>query len=430
MIFVLFLLLLFMTWIIYLANQRDLISPSVWLLIGYDVSVLFAIPNFSTWGDISLKTFFVILLAIIMFILGNQFSRHISLEGKNSTSMYIDNGLSFGSVVLLIFLAFLVFVAFIDFRYISRLAYIGGFTSGGSNFMTYARYAAQSEGAMPYSIYIPIAIAQVIAYLVSYNLIVDVLDRQKRSNKALEICCIIVYLAITVLSSGRTMLLNYIIFLLAITCISLQLRHGWTSYYNGKIVKYGILAIAIIIVAFWLIDFFLRASMYGTQRTLWNQLSTYTSSGIYALNHFLENPSYASTTGHYETLINIYSVLNRVGFHFEIGSNALEGYRFANVNTNIYTALRRYIHDFGYIGMTLLMFIQGALYGYAYNVIKNGFSTKFGRIMYCTLIYAVVFNCIEERFLLNVVSLRTVIITIATYVLMKMFRNADIASEI
>lgn len=417
-------MLIFIALFVYQYYGKDLLTPTIWLLFGYLISILFAITKFAEWGDLSLKVICVILLGVTSFIVGGFFANHV-LVGKqfNMRNSYIVTNLKFNRISLFISLMFMLFTAYLNYNYVSRLAYSSGFT-GGTNFMTYARNSLADGESMPYSIYIPIILSQMLAYLITYDFIRNIVYKNpnEKNYKLLKILCMAVFTLITILSSGRTMLMYYILFILFDVSVSLSVKGQWTKKYNRKIIKYGLISIITIFVAFTLIDVFLRSSQYGTQRNFADQIIKYTSSSLYALDNYIHNRTNAAN-GNYETMYNIYSLLNRFGFNFKIGVNYLEATNFANVSTNVYTALRRYIHDYGYFGMIIIQFIVGFFYQLVYKKIKKGCASLLTYIMYGTFIYAPVFNCIEERVMINVLSLRSVLMFIFTFVLIKLLRK-------
>ena len=90
------------------------------------------------------------------------------------------------------------------------------------------------------------------------------------------------------------------------------------------------------------------------------------------------------------------------------------------------TIHRRYIHDFGYAGMIIIQILMGYIYEYAYKKIIRKTSNSFNIILYCTFIFAPVFNCIEERFLINVLSLRSLMIVVFMYIIIHLVNRLSI----
>lgn len=429
MIFILFTVLVILTIIVYLYYKRDLLTPSIWLLFGYDASVLIALTQYNNWGDITGKTVIVISVGIIAFLFGGCFGNKVSMNFKRRVhSPYLISEICFSQLSLIISLIFLLIVTYLDFKYITNLALSYGYT-GGTNIMTYARNSLEVGERIPYSLYIPIVIAQMLSYLITFDVIKGfIFGGVSRRHRVLKFLCVFVFLIIAILSSGRTMLMYYILYILFVACVMLNVKNDWSTENNRKIIKYGLISFVLILIAFTLIDTYLRSSIYGTQRTVWGQITKYTSSSVYALSNYLSNPT-RSSNDNYETLYNLFSVLNRFGFKYEIGHNYLDGTTFANVTTNVYTALRRYIHDFGYLGMIFIQFFVGFFYQYTYKQIRRGSISLFGFIVYGTFIYAPVFNCIEERVLINVLSLQSLMFVVVLHIFIRLLGRKDVVEH-
>lgn len=411
MIFLLGFFLIILTIYIYYTFNRDLLSPSLWLLLCYDLCVFISFTQFNVWGDIEFKTLFIVLLGLIAFIMGSKLSNKVICK-RNAKKPLYRTRLNISTLFIWTCFLFFIIVTYFNYKYTSGLAISHGFSSG-YNFLTYARNAMADE-TMGYPLYVSIVAAQVIIYIILFDVLTNYINKDRIKDKFPKICCLCLYIVICLLSTGRTMLMNLIVYVLLAFCILLNEKNNWSNQNNGKIIKYGLIAIFILLASFWIIDYTLRASMYGTERKMWDQIAKYCSSSIYAFDVYLKKPSYAYD-GNFETLQNLFSLLNKFGANFKIVANSLETVIFSNVSTNVYTAMRRYIHDFGYMGMFFMQFLQGYIFQSGYKLIKNGKSSFFSFLIFCTFSYTYVFNCIEERFLVNVLSLRSLIIIFVAY---------------
>ena len=422
MLVFLFVLLVVLTYTVYKVFGDDLLTPTVWFLIGWDFSVLFALTKLPEWGDISGKSVFIVLLGAVSFILGGIVGQNFKIYKRRKISHEVirevsNSRLICSPVFLFISLFILLYTVYVDYRFVLSAALYGGY-SGGSNLLTFARSSMLTDVTMPYSIYIPIALSQACAYVITHSIITDLIssaeERKRKNYWLLKAICIFLFSIIAFLSTGRTMIMYFLLFILADVCIQLTLVYGRSRRINKSIIKYGLLTVSVILVLFVLVDVYFRASKYGIERNPLDQIIKYTSSSLYAFDLYLKKPTSAADTG-YETLYNVYSILRRLGFNYEKTSNTLPFANFSNVSTNVYTALRRYIHDFGYVGMVIIQFLIGIIYESAYKKIKYGNASSFFVILYCTFIFAPVFNCIEERFIINVLSLRSLMIVAFIY---------------
>lgn len=433
MLILLLILIAILMLTVYKLSGRDLLSPTMWLLIGWFFSVLFAVTKISDWGDISGKTVTVIIIGLLAFIFGGIIGKYTKIRRPtqskhNGLDQNRDMAIICSPVFLLFSIIVLLYTIYVDYRFVVRAAIYGGFT-GGANLLSYARDSMLNDITMPYSIYIPIALSQACAYIIAHSVISDVIHYKERKGGknywVIKAICVLLFGVIAFLSTGRTMIMYFLLFILSDVCIQLTLVYGHSRRNNRKIIKYGLLAIAAILGFFIIVDIYFRASRYGIARNPIDQVIKYTSSSLYAFDIYLESPTKASETG-YETLYNVYSILRRIGFDYEKTSNTLPFASFSNITTNVYTALRRYIHDFGYGGMIFIQILMGFVYEFAYKKIMRNASYSFNVILYCTFIFAPVFNCIEERFLINVLSLRSLMIVVFMYVIIHLINRLSI----
>lgn len=422
MIFILFVLLLVLTFFSYILSKKELISPAFILSASYVFCMFISLLNFNSWGDLSIKTVFVVLLGVLSFVLGCALTekRTFSFNGKkNSSKITLNSSVSYdydikvGYLLLIVMLFVLLGVAILYFRYIMSNAFLAGSNGSVMGLFSYARSInADSENyqrmsmTLTLGVYIAKAYGYVTMYIILREYIYKPQNKIPKLKRFFMIMSILIYLIITILSTGRTALMNYIVYTMIVACLFYKIKTHWSKRTNKKVFKTILISFIIILVAFRIIDLTLRQSIYGSEWSLWVQISRYFASQFYALDIWLQSPTRSTGFDDTETLYNLYSVLNRLGANIHIGSNALEGIKVNNLSTNIYTSLRRYIHDYGYIGMVIIQFLTGAVFTDWFKKIqKSKKLNDINIILYASLFFTVVFNCIEERTLINIFSL-------------------------
>ena len=75
---------------------------------------------------------------------------------------------------------------------------------------------------------------------------------------------------------------------------------------------------------------------------------------------------------------------------------------FHGINTNVYTALRRYIEDYGYIGMYLIMYFLGIIYTAFYRFVEYRSHSLFPIAIYAFIALPLVFSINDEIFLAHI----------------------------
>lgn len=131
----------------------------------------------------------------------------------------------------------------------------------------------------------------------------------------------------------------------------------------------------------------------------------------------IEAKSYFSSTKFFgiHTFSGIYSLLRKIGFKIPDSIIALEYIRCGDYLSNIYTPLRRYIQDFGIIGMTLIMFFIGFCYKKLILSNKEENSSSLLAIYTAQFLFSLFFMSIEERVFMDVILIRSVYIMVCIY---------------
>lgn len=409
----------------YITSSKELLSPTIILSSGYLISSFIAILNINDWGDVSYYTYFVILMAIVSFYIGELIGSEILIKTNIITKINKtpDKKVKFIITRKQVFIVstFMLYIAYLYYRYTYNLSLIGGNPGGLLNMLSYARLVnVDNENferigfVLKYGHYF----SRAYTYYIIYCIIHNHFTFYGKKTPIFQFIPVILYIVQAILTTGRTQIMYLVIYIFMLMVINLKIRSNWSNINDFKIIKRGIIAVLIILSSFWIIDISLRGSIYGNTRGIFSTFSKYISSSLIALDNFLNNPIRDDYFGK-ETLYNFYSLLNRVGLNFEVYSSPLEFTTFSGVSTNIYTALRRYIHDFGIVGMVIIQFTLGSVYSYSFKSIKYRKRIGKGLIFYCMMIYPVFFSFIEERFFTNILSLPTLTIVIFISLLWK-----------
>ncbi len=405
---------------------KDVLHPTLLMISGYILGSGFAYYAKNVWcQDISYVTFIVIILSIFSFFSGNIFAFGIYYTKLRYYSLHPGKYRFFRPIqikkivfILLIFFQLVVLKAYYDF--ILNLSEIGGNDQGIFGVLAYARLVMYNDNfikpEMGLFLQYGILLSKAIAY---FSFFAYIYNKSLAKTDRLLLVPVLVYFFITVLSTGRTQMMYLILFAFI---IYMKLY----SYRNPKsatkfILKRGVFTFLIIISFFLAIGIFFRSAVYGAHDPL-ELLSKYIGSPIIALDNFLQTEYRSKFLGE-ETLYSVYSMLNKFGFDFEIPHTELSFTSWTNCSTNIYTALRRYIHDYGLGGNLLIQFILGNLYGVFYYSLLNKNSSRLVLIVYALILYPVIFSFIEERFIINVMSTSGILLIVTMCLMYRIFKR-------
>lgn len=122
------------------------------------------------------------------------------------------------------------------------------------------------------------------------------------------------------------------------------------------------------------------------------------------------------------TLDPIYSFLYNHGFNvpkFSIYNTLFT--IFGPVETNVYTALYRYIHDFGYLGCAIVMFLLGYFYSCLYRKLYQHGLKNSMILVYSSIAYPIFLMGREERFFNEILTTSNFSFIIELLLLYKFF---------
>lgn len=215
-------------------------------------------------------------------------------------------------------------------------------------------------------------------------------------------------------------MLNFCIYLIVVASILYSKKRKWK---NDKNVKLFVKVFCIFLVALWM--FYMAGKLTEKSSNYENFLdnfANYFSSSIYAFNEYVEIPEKFSANSDFfgiHTFSGLYSMIRKIGFNIPPSVVALEYIHCGKYLTNIYTPLRRYIQDFGFIGMSIIMTFLGFFYTKLLNSNKSQKASGLRIILTGYLFFPLFYICIEERFFMDVIINRTVYTIICIFILYK-----------
>jgi oligosaccharide repeat unit polymerase len=177
--------------------------------------------------------------------------------------------------------------------------------------------------------------------------------------------------------------------------------------YQGKSTNKKIVKVVSVMVLGIVAAFFVLGLLKQYQSGLFKSLGIYGGSGLYNFNLWLEqfdgNLAYGKST--FNTLLSSIKVIfDKIGIQLaELPNYDTEWYSFISLNgynysSNIFSALKPYVQDFGYFGVLLFPFVIGFFYQCFYCKAKNS-KHSLAWILYCMLSYPIIFFPVVEQML-------------------------------
>lgn len=255
------------------------------------------------------------------------------------------------------------------------------------------------------------------AYVCWFAMLCNLFDRRRsllyNLRFALPMC---LYIGFILFTSGRQQIVYVAIFTMVVGSVLYVRSHGFTKGAYRRIILLAVGAFLGFVALFYGMG--MLSGKIDESKTVLRVLAHYAGTNITAFDYFLYHlpipeSEYIGTM----TLLDVYAKLGK----FLPGLPETHGYikefvQYDLISTNTYTALRRYIQDYGFVGCGIIMFLLGTLYQTLHNIIKYSQRRSFLLLAYGLFCYPFFLLCREERFLTSVVSFNTLYLLLTAYI--------------
>ena len=379
--FYLVLLLVFLIFVFivsYILTDQDILAPSNTMCMMFILSVLFALMNYKKWEiDFLPETFAILSTGVFVFCASTVGFKYIFLrKQKINSSFDFDWKIAQPKMSIIIFFILLnSLVCLWYYKEIVRFVGISGLDFR-SLVSSYRRIRVNNLANGSSSDAVNGILSQFLKVVkASGHVAVFFLVNSSRFEKKMKLRHKIGYLIIILLSfvpsifvASRGEFLKFISFTLIIVYISWQQKYEWKKVLSWKIIRIGIIGVAIGIPLF-----YYSAELIGRSNTsnVLDYVSTYIGGSIQLFNLYVKDPIPSGIFGE-ESLIGISKILSFLGLSEMSSSTNLEFRMLGEYRSNVYTFFRRPFHDFGLLGMYLFTVFIALLFSYIYFAkIKN-----------------------------------------------------------
>lgn len=243
-----------------------------------------------------------------------------------------------------------------------------------------------------------------IGCITFYVFVVNISNKGFFFKKFLLVLVSLIALYISILSTGRTMILSMIIAYLIIYLLESG-RVAWNDKNKMRKLIYVLLGVLVLsLVSFILVGIFvLNRFGDGGVEQIFSNISVYLSSALVSFSIGIENIHWypVARFGEY-TFNSFYGTLKSIGLIDNFISPFLLGINVDGWNSNIYTNNFKYILDFGYSGAFILNLGLGCLIGWIYRKIKVDKLNNFILVsFYSIIMYGILMSFFDEQFFLN-----------------------------
>ncbi len=386
----LLLILIFLVFVFYIKDNKDIISPPFILTLVFVFSTIVMIINTNNWNvNLHINTVLLILFSICCFEFGyswNKKKKSISSRKLCSNLIIEPKVLHINKIFMILIFTSLIITGILYYDERVRLAATLGVDGNLIEIAAAARHAEYyTEESMSDFVQRLMLFTKCFAYITAYVFVNNLILKKTKHIQFIYIIPFIVYCFFMYISGGRMPFIHNLTFLAILYGVLIYKIKGISTALRIRIIK---------IVFYVFVTFFIIFIYMGTQSgkitdSIFDSVSVYVGSSINALDIFLQNKIPEEQYFGQETLIPIYSTIRSFGYNIpsDMLRSAREFVSMNGITTNIYTALRRYVRDYGYLGCFCVMFMIGTIYGKIYKFILAKRDKG-----YLTLIYASIYN--------------------------------------
>lgn len=418
MIYLLLCTLLVLVIVSYGLFERDILSPAIIVCSVYLFSTLCAIYNIKTWDiDLHFNTYIIISSGILIFIFisfiasKKYTSYYFKAYKKTNLNKTLVRTINIQSIKVYLAIIFSVVFFIIYVKSVFTLANSFGNSSGVDNLMTnYRMNVSYGEASLPFIVNQMKKLMQCIAYIFLYVFINNVVINEKYKCNIIYIIPTLLYLIATLCSASRIDTINF--FIASITIFYIV----WIRKYNLKrTISKKYIGIGVIFIIVFLSFFSFIRSFVGrlNESDLLSYITLYAGGSIQLFDLYLQDPIMKASKFTMETFAGVQNNFAKIGF----GDSTLFHQEFRSSNGiligNIYTNLRKYYQDFGFIGVIVFQSLLAVIFNknyYKLKIIRNNSNFDFTILLYSYFVPAIFMSSIQELFFSSYFSLNSLVI--------------------
>ena len=236
------------------------------------------------------------------------------------------------------------------------------------------------------------------------------------------------YIVKELICSSRITVLSMLLGTVTVTIIFWSQKNDWKKKISLKAIGI-VLSIGIV----GMVLFYLSASLIGrvNEKNMFQYITTYAGGSIECLDHYVRFPyeeEKSDIVGN-ETFYMLIQSLDKYHItHTHIAEKQTAHlsfrYYYDSMIGNVYTAYRRWHHDFGWLGILILNGFMAVVFAIGYYIHKYRPNIKFNELLtvvYMYLVYCVYMHCIDSYFYTTVFQVtfvtNLILFTIIYYVL-------------
>lgn len=399
MIYLLLLLLIFHTIVIYIFSNHQLLRPSQIYNISFVVvAIIYCCLNRQIGYRLSFETVLIIYCSSVVFALGDIVGANLRLRIKSSNS----NGVKERSDLFIpykhVYIITGIIIITTGIRIVAISNVLGTGLSISEILKSYAilrntLVAGNSlnlPGWVSYISVFTLCASHVFLYLYIHDRLIN--------NKRVGVYLLPVgfYILFLFTTTTRTDFFNFISFGLLSVCFILYNTRSHNLELTNTIFRSVIKALIIFFVVFYVVGL-----IANKMSRVLDAIESYTAAAYVGLDKFLSSDYTIPPWGSKRTIQGLLAIIAKFGFSFPEVDSFLPHFWYEGKTSNIYTCLMEPILDFGIGGMLLTRFVLGFVYSRIYKAICEQISGRCecAAIVLISSMYPLVIASIDDQFI-------------------------------
>ena len=366
----------------FIFSEYDFFSPSFILCAVFTFGSLLALYATISWGipdDVfSSSATWIMLSGTLVFIIFEQITRHIILP-KRKKRIIVERiieskpiHISHIKMVLLVAICIIGTGLYVQgiYQKVRANGYSGGFDLGAiAVFNHRLSFSDDVEGGISRIVSIVQSVAKIAMYMSMYIFFNNVVCCHEKIKKNLKYFIpVITWVPNVLVTSSRGSYLQIAGAIVMFYYIAISRRNHWTQMRRNyrKLIRYASISFIAILAAFY------GAAATGvigrqTDKTFLDSITIYLGAPIIHFHQFMTSPPADVIYFGQETFNKMLPLLSRLGI---VGGSVTGQLEMRSITAlyrgNVYTFFRRPYHDFGLMGMYIVVAMTAIVFSYVY----------------------------------------------------------------
>ncbi|KHO13588.1 hypothetical protein OA78_0349 [Latilactobacillus curvatus] len=412
-------LALFVIIVISFIIDNVILNPVVVMCSGFLVGSISFLASSQRWGiGLSVRTFWITILAIICFslaiVLCNFLVKTFSREGKYEIIL-INYNLQIITVVTIFLQLFAVIFLYYSLKKITGSSELSKMISTyRTTLMSDSASDVRLPGLLNQILKVNMASSFVILFAGLYGRII--LEKKKI---IIYFIPIIFYAIESLLMGGRLEIIRTFIFIISVVYFLYCYKNKSVNEANTKALSYSKWIVVILPLFYFIKSFIGRTAIESFGEYILRYLGGPLASFEVFVNR---NISYDAPFGQ-ETFTGLYAYLSKKTGDVVPILGWIKSPTGLWVG-NVYSGLRRYYYDFGFLGTLVMMTLLGLFFGYLFCNIWKGIKENklkpFLLILYSFFLYSLVFEFFDDTFFSTAITLGSATQIAIMYIIYKL----------